>query len=79
MKMKSTARRKVATHDSPLTERECQVLGLVAKDLTNREIAEQLGITTKGVEARIHKIGLRCELMPVKRTKLGRLALDMGI
>lgn len=54
-------------------------MALVSKDLTHRQITERLGITMKGVEARIRKIGLRCKIMPVKRTKLVRLAIKMGI
>jgi LuxR family maltose regulon positive regulatory protein len=40
----------------PLSERELEVLGLVAQGLTNREIAEQLYITVGTVKTHVHNI-----------------------
>ena len=39
-----------------LTSRECQVLELVAKGLTNKEIARRLTISPKTVDAHLQKI-----------------------
>jgi two-component system, NarL family, response regulator NreC len=61
---------------SPLSDREEQVLRLVAWGESNKEIAERLGISTKTVEtykARIQdKLGLR------SRTEMVRYALRRG-
>ena len=47
----------------PLTEREREVLALVARGYTNREAAERLGLSRKTVEAprthTLNKLGLR--------------------
>jgi DNA-binding NarL/FixJ family response regulator len=39
-----------------LTPRECQILELVAKGLTNKEIARRLAISPKTVDAHLQKI-----------------------
>jgi DNA-binding NarL/FixJ family response regulator len=41
---------------SELTRREREVLGLVARDLTNREIAQELHISVKTVKAHVSSI-----------------------
>lgn len=42
--------------EPPLTSRELQVLRLVARGLRNKEIAAQLGVSVRTVEAHIHSI-----------------------
>ncbi len=62
---------------STLTERESEVLALVAEGLLNREIAEQLGISPKTVarhrENIMHKLGLH------SRTELVKYAIKIGL
>jgi DNA-binding CsgD family transcriptional regulator len=41
---------------SPLTEREKEVLRLVAEDLTQKDIADRLGISIRTVEFHLHSI-----------------------
>ena len=61
--MSPAIKEKLKQHDpkSELSRRECSVLKLVAQGLTNREIANQLGISPKTVDT------YRCRLM----SKLG--------
>lgn len=63
--------------DDSLSDRERQVLELVSYGYTNREVAEQLGLSVKSVEtyrARVlAKLGLKT------RAELVRYALDRGI
>lgn len=58
------------------TERECEVLRLVAQGFTNKEIAGQLGVSVKTIEVHkangMHKLGLR------GRIELTRYALHQG-
>jgi two-component system, NarL family, response regulator NreC len=69
-------RRATAGARRPLSHRETQVVRLVGHGLTNREIAERLGIGTKSVETfrarACEKVGLR------SRADLMRFVLDMG-
>jgi DNA-binding NarL/FixJ family response regulator len=58
------------------TERECEVLRLVAQGFSNKEIAAQLGVSAKTIEAHkangMHKLGLR------GRIELTQYALHQG-
>lgn len=45
-----------ATPCTNLTARECQVLGLVANGMSNREIGETLGITTGTAKAHVERV-----------------------
>ncbi|MFC8502507.1 alpha/beta fold hydrolase [Pedococcus sp. NPDC057267] len=51
-----TARRAVATG---LTPRQSEVAALVAQGLTNREVAQRLGITERSAESHVERIRLR--------------------
>ena len=46
---------------SKLTQREREVITLVARGLTNREIAEQLSISTSGVKTYLHQACIKLE------------------
>jgi DNA-binding NarL/FixJ family response regulator len=62
---------------SPLSQREREVLDLVAKGYTNQQIADQLGLSVKTVETYrsrlVEKLGLK------SRADLVRYALDSGL
>lgn len=62
---------------SPLTEREREVLQLVARGLTYRQIGEQLFIAEKTVENHVRNILAKLHLN--RRQELVRYALDHGI
>ncbi|MBA2890156.1 alpha/beta fold hydrolase [Nonomuraea soli] len=55
--------RRHAVADGPLTERQLQVVGLIAEGLTNAEIAQILGVSVRTVDAHVehvrHKLGVR--------------------
>ena len=57
----------------PLSERELEVLGLVAQGLTNREIAERLFITVGTVKTHVHniygKLGVRGRTQAAARAR----------
>jgi LuxR family maltose regulon positive regulatory protein len=61
----------------PLSQRELEVLGLVARGLTNREIAERLFITVGTVKTHVHniygKMGVR------GRTQAAARARELGL
>jgi two-component system NarL family response regulator len=60
-----------------LTDRELQVLRRIAEGLTNREIAEQLGLSESAVKARVN--GLLDKLGVTDRTKALVLAIKRGL
>lgn len=60
-----------------LSARERQVVSLVAKGLTDREIAEQLFISPSTVRSHLDRIGERTGLR--RRAELTRLAVDLGV
>lgn len=62
---------------SILTNREKEILCLVAQGLSNREIAEQLFVSRYTVESHIKHI--YCKLSVTKRTKAVSTARSMGI
>lgn len=72
--------RKVDRGDTPpdtLTERELEVLRLVAEGLTNRQIALQLNISIKTVQS--HRANLMDKLNLHDRTELVRYAIRRGL
>ena len=78
--VQSGLRRRGATRTSPatpLSQREREVLELVAQGYTNQQIADHLGLSVKTVEtyrARlVEKLGLQ------SRAELVRYALDSGL
>jgi len=62
---------------SGLSERERQVLGLVAEGLTNAQIAERLGLSRKTVD--VHRTNLMRKLDIHDVTELVKFALRHGI
>ena len=62
---------------APLTNREVDVLKLVARGLTNRQIADQLSITTRTVHAHVRSILSKLQL--ANRTQVALYALREGI
>jgi DNA-binding NarL/FixJ family response regulator len=72
--------RKVERTDTPedaLTERELEVLSLVAEGLTNRQIALKLNISIKTVQS--HRANLMDKLNLHDRTELVRYAIRRGL
>jgi NarL family two-component system response regulator LiaR len=61
----------------PLTERELEVLKLVAQGLTNQEIAEKLAITER--TARTHVVNILSKLHLANRTQAALYALREGL
>jgi DNA-binding CsgD family transcriptional regulator len=59
-----------------LTERQKQILQLIANDLTSKEMAERLGISPKTVD--FHKQVLRQKLGNLGNAGLVRLAIRNG-
>jgi pSer/pThr/pTyr-binding forkhead associated (FHA) protein len=60
-----------------LSEREGQVLALIAQGLTDREIGAALFISASTVRSHLDRIGEKTGLR--RRAELTRLAVDMGI
>lgn len=50
------ARFRLATHPAALTNREREVLRLIAEGLTNRAIAEKLSVSTETIKSHVHHI-----------------------
>ena len=48
--------RHLATHPAALTNREREVLRLMAEGLTNRAIAEKLSVSTETIKSHVHHI-----------------------
>ncbi|WP_317259128.1 response regulator transcription factor [Paenibacillus sp. J5C2022] len=68
--------RNAQTGDEDLTEREKEVLLLIADGLSNKEIAEQLHISIKTVKTHVSNLLMKCELED--RTQLAVLAHRKG-
>jgi two-component system response regulator NreC len=62
---------------SPLSERERDVLELVARGYTNREVAERLGVSKKTVDT--YRVRLQDKLSARSRADIVRYALEHGI
>ena len=60
-----------------LSERERQILGFVARGLTDRDIGEQLFISPSTVRSHLDRIGKKTGLR--RRAELTRLAVDLGV
>lgn len=69
-------RREHQAHQDPLTEREREVLALVAEGLTNRQIAERLVVSVKTVET--HRTNVMQKLDLHDRTDLVKYAIRKG-
>jgi DNA-binding NarL/FixJ family response regulator len=66
-----------ASGDEPLTSREHEVLGLVARGLSNREIAGRLAITER--TARTHVSNILGKLGLASRTQAALYAVEHGL
>lgn len=64
-------------NDLPLSERETEVLIMVAKGYTNQQIAEQLVVSIKTVET--HRRRIRKKLGLNRRSELVRYAFQQGL
>lgn len=62
---------------SPLTERETEVLRLVAKGLTARQIGERLVVSHRTVESHVQSTLRKLQL--ANRVQLARYALEQGL
>ena len=62
---------------SELSERESQVLALIARGLTDRQIGEQLFISASTVRSHLDRIGDKTGLR--RRAELTRLAVEQGL
>lgn len=60
-----------------LSERELQVLALIASGMTDREIGERLFVSASTVRSHLDRIGTKTGLR--RRAELTRLAVDLGI
>jgi two-component system, NarL family, response regulator NreC len=68
----------VATRQPPeLSEREVEVLRLIARGLTNREIAERLFLSVRTIES--HRARLQHKLELTRRSELVEYALERGL
>lgn len=74
--IKKQADQRHAEKNPVLTEREVQVLKLVARGYKNREIGEELDICTKTVET--HRAKISKKLKIDRQAELIRYALDNG-
>jgi NarL family two-component system response regulator LiaR len=63
--------------EEPLTEREAEVLGLVARGLTNQEIADRLFVSERTVRAHVSNILSKLHL--ANRTQAALYALREGL
>lgn len=66
-----------SAHTPPLTERESQVLGLVAEGLNSREIAERLNISVKTVDT--HRANIMEKLGVHNTAELIKVAIQQGL
>jgi DNA-binding NarL/FixJ family response regulator len=69
--------RRVPSAKGPLTEREREVLSLLARGQTNREVARSLGISIRTAE--LHRARIARKLGRTKRSELVEWALQHGL
>ncbi|PZO47096.1 MAG: DNA-binding response regulator [Phormidesmis priestleyi] len=67
----------VATNDMPLTQREQEILSLMAHGQSNQEIAQQLHITTGTVRVHVHAILQKLDVRD--RAQAAIFALQQGL
>ena len=70
---------KVTERDMTMTPREREVMALVERDLSNYEIARQLGITVGTVKFHVHNILKKGGLTPGSRRAASGPATAAGI
>jgi two-component system, NarL family, response regulator NreC len=68
---------KAATASDPLTQREREVLQLIAEGKTNKEVSQQLGMSVKTVES--HRRNLMAKLDIHETAGLVRHAIKIGL
>ncbi|KJS88231.1 MAG: hypothetical protein JM58_01735 [Peptococcaceae bacterium BICA1-8] len=68
---------KPVNNENPLSEREIEVLQLIAQGYTNKQIAEELFISIKTVET--YKDRIKKKLNRNRRSELVRYAVDAGL
>jgi DNA-binding NarL/FixJ family response regulator len=68
---------KMATASDPLTQREREVLQLIAEGRTNKEVSQQLGMSVKTVES--HRRNLMAKLDIHETAGLVRHAIKIGL
>jgi two-component system nitrate/nitrite response regulator NarL len=66
-----------APSNPALSDREEEILGLLVEGLTNRGIAERLGLSARTVES--HRLRLRRKLGARSAAELARKAIDFGL
>lgn len=66
-----------SSHDSQLTGRECEVLSLILKELTNKEIAQQLSISERTVE--VHRKNIMRKAGASNTVGLIKYAYSLGL
>lgn len=77
LRRKAAAQEKQSRSASKLSERELEVLKLVAQGYTNKEIADMIFLSVKTVET--HKAHIMDKLELRSRAELVRYALDNGL
>jgi DNA-binding NarL/FixJ family response regulator len=69
--------RRAGSVRSVLTAREREVLGLIARSFTNRQIASRLGISERTVESHISKLYRKLEVKTRSQAVARALSLDL--
>jgi two-component system response regulator NreC len=72
-----SAGQNLPPHNGTLTDRECEILKMVAEGYTNREIARDLYISVKTVDT--HKANIMSKLDLLKRCELVHYAISKGL
>ena len=72
----SDAALEMTEDESPLTRRETEVLQLIAKGYTNRQVADELSLSVRTVET--HRANLMGKLGVTSRVELVRFAKERG-
>lgn len=77
LKELTSSKQEKKTQTVNLTEREKEILVLISRGFTNKEIAEQLYISIKTVE--VYKAKLKEKLQAKGRSELVRAAWELGL